>query len=79
MAVLGKLLRRVRSSEHRSPLSGSDFAAPESIVVTSAAFARELAIRRVMCVAHPAAARIEPRGDPHRVELRDELSRLLEP
>jgi Raf kinase inhibitor-like YbhB/YbcL family protein len=38
MALLGKLLRRVRSGEHRSPLSGSGFAAPESIVVTSAAF-----------------------------------------
>ncbi|WAJ43687.1 YbhB/YbcL family Raf kinase inhibitor-like protein [Mycobacterium sp. Aquia_216] len=38
MALLGKLLRGVRSSEHRSPLSGSGFAAPESIVVTSAAF-----------------------------------------
>ena len=39
MAILGRLLRRVRSSEHRSPLSGNGFAAPESIVVTSAAFA----------------------------------------
>ena len=38
MALLGRLLRRVRSSEHRSPLSGSGFAAPESIAVTSAAF-----------------------------------------
>ena len=38
MAILGRLLRRVRSSEHRSPLSGNGFAAPESIVVTSAAF-----------------------------------------
>jgi Raf kinase inhibitor-like YbhB/YbcL family protein len=38
MALLGRLLRRVRSSEHRSPLSGSAFAAPDSIAVTSAAF-----------------------------------------
>jgi Raf kinase inhibitor-like YbhB/YbcL family protein len=38
MAILGRLLRRVRSNEHRSPLSGNGFAAPESIVVTSAAF-----------------------------------------
>ena len=38
MAILGRLLRRVRSSEHRSPLSGNGFAAPESMVVTSAAF-----------------------------------------
>jgi Raf kinase inhibitor-like YbhB/YbcL family protein len=38
MAILGRLLRRVRSSEHRSPLSGNGFAAPESIMVTSAAF-----------------------------------------
>ena len=38
MAILGRLLRRVRSGEHRSPLSGNGFAAPESIVVTSAAF-----------------------------------------
>ncbi len=38
MALLGRLLRRVRSSEHRSPLSGRAFAAPHSIAVTSAAF-----------------------------------------
>ena len=39
MAILGRLLRRVRAGEHRSPLSGSGFAAPESITVTSTAFA----------------------------------------
>ncbi|MGO9353563.1 MAG: YbhB/YbcL family Raf kinase inhibitor-like protein [Mycobacterium sp.] len=38
MAVLGKVLRRVRASEQRSPLSGSGFGAPESIAVTSSAF-----------------------------------------
>jgi Raf kinase inhibitor-like YbhB/YbcL family protein len=38
MAILGRLLRGVRSSAHRSPLSGNAFAAPESIAVTSAAF-----------------------------------------
>jgi phosphatidylethanolamine-binding protein (PEBP) family uncharacterized protein len=38
MALLGRLLRRVRAGAHRSPLSGSAFAAPESISVTSAAF-----------------------------------------
>jgi Raf kinase inhibitor-like YbhB/YbcL family protein len=37
MALLGRLLRRVRAGAHRSPLSGSAFA-PESISVTSAAF-----------------------------------------
>ncbi|GBG39953.1 YbhB/YbcL family Raf kinase inhibitor-like protein [Mycobacterium montefiorense] len=39
MAVLGKLLRGVRAGTHRGPLSGADFAAPESITVTSTAFA----------------------------------------
>ena len=38
MAVLGKVLRRVRASEQRSPLFGSGFDAPESIAVTSSAF-----------------------------------------
>jgi phosphatidylethanolamine-binding protein (PEBP) family uncharacterized protein len=38
MALLGRLLRRVRAGAHRSPLSGSAFTAPESISVTSAAF-----------------------------------------
>jgi Raf kinase inhibitor-like YbhB/YbcL family protein len=36
--LLGRLFRRVRAGEHRSPLSGSGFAAPESITVTSSAF-----------------------------------------
>jgi len=35
----GKLFRRVRAGAHRSPLAGSGFAAPESITVTSSAFA----------------------------------------
>jgi phosphatidylethanolamine-binding protein (PEBP) family uncharacterized protein len=39
MALLGRLFRRVRAGEHRSPLSGSGFDAPESIVVESPAFA----------------------------------------
>ena len=39
MAVLGKLFRRVRAGESRGPLAGSAFAVPESITVTSAAFA----------------------------------------
>ena len=38
MALLGRLLRRVRAGAHRGPLSGSAFAAPDSISVTSAAF-----------------------------------------
>lgn len=38
MALLGRLLRRVRAGERRSPLSGSEFDAPASITVTSAAF-----------------------------------------
>jgi phosphatidylethanolamine-binding protein (PEBP) family uncharacterized protein len=38
MAVIGRLLRRVRAGEQRSPLTGSTFAAPKSITVTSAAF-----------------------------------------
>jgi Raf kinase inhibitor-like YbhB/YbcL family protein len=39
MALLGKLFRGVRAGARRSPLAGSGFAAPESITVTSAAFA----------------------------------------
>ena len=39
MAVLGRLFRGVRAGAQRGPLSGSDFAAPKSITVTSAAFA----------------------------------------
>ena len=38
MTVLGKVLRRVRAGERRSPLSSSGFDAPESIMVTSTAF-----------------------------------------
>jgi len=38
VASLGRLLRRVRAGERRSPLSGSGFDAPASITVTSAAF-----------------------------------------
>jgi Raf kinase inhibitor-like YbhB/YbcL family protein len=38
MALLGKVLRRVRAGEQRSPLSGAGFDAPESIAVTSSAF-----------------------------------------
>jgi len=38
MALLGKVLRRVRAGEQRSPLSGRGFDAPESIAVTSSAF-----------------------------------------
>ncbi|MEM6107279.1 YbhB/YbcL family Raf kinase inhibitor-like protein [Mycobacterium sp. 050272] len=39
MALLGRLLRGVRAGAHRGPLCGADFAAPESITVTSTAFA----------------------------------------
>ena len=39
MALLGRLLRGVRAGARRGPLSGPDFDAPESIRVTSAAFA----------------------------------------
>jgi Raf kinase inhibitor-like YbhB/YbcL family protein len=39
MALLGRLLRGVRASARRSPLSRSEFDAPASIVVTSAEFA----------------------------------------
>ncbi|SOX55105.1 YbhB/YbcL family Raf kinase inhibitor-like protein [Mycobacterium ahvazicum] len=39
MALLGPLLRGVRAGAQRGPLCGADFAAPESITVTSAAFA----------------------------------------
>jgi Raf kinase inhibitor-like YbhB/YbcL family protein len=38
MALLGRLLRRVRADTQRSPLAGSAFAATESISVTSWAF-----------------------------------------
>jgi Raf kinase inhibitor-like YbhB/YbcL family protein len=38
VALLGRLLRRVGAGAHRSPLAGSDFAAPESITVSSSAF-----------------------------------------
>jgi Raf kinase inhibitor-like YbhB/YbcL family protein len=38
MDLLGKVLRRVRASEQRSPLSGNGFDAPKSITVTSSAF-----------------------------------------
>jgi phosphatidylethanolamine-binding protein (PEBP) family uncharacterized protein len=36
--MIGKLLRRVRAGDHRSPLAASRFAAPYDITVTSAAF-----------------------------------------
>lgn len=36
--MIGKLLRNVRAGEHRSPFAGSDFAAPDDIIVTSTAF-----------------------------------------
>ena len=36
--MIGKLLRNVRAWEHRSPLAGSDFAAPDDMTVTSTAF-----------------------------------------
>jgi hypothetical protein len=38
MALLGKVLRRIRAGERRSPLSGTGFDAPQSITVTSSAF-----------------------------------------
>src|SRR5262249_23602049 len=38
MALLGRLLRRVRAGAHRSPLAKTAFSAPESITVTSSAF-----------------------------------------
>jgi phosphatidylethanolamine-binding protein (PEBP) family uncharacterized protein len=38
MALLGRLLRGVRASAHRSPLARSGFDAPESVTVTSSAF-----------------------------------------
>jgi phosphatidylethanolamine-binding protein (PEBP) family uncharacterized protein len=37
MALLGKVLRRIRAGERRSPLSGKGFDAPQSITVTSSA------------------------------------------
>jgi Raf kinase inhibitor-like YbhB/YbcL family protein len=39
MAALGGVFRHVRAGPHRSPLAGAAFAAPESITVTSTAFA----------------------------------------
>ncbi len=36
--MIGRLLRNVRTGEHRSPFAGSDFAAPDEITVTSAEF-----------------------------------------
>ena len=38
MGALGRLLRGVRAGEHRSPLGGAGFAAPDDITVTSTAF-----------------------------------------
>jgi Raf kinase inhibitor-like YbhB/YbcL family protein len=38
MGALGRLLRNVRAGEHRSPLAGSGFTAPNSITVTSTEF-----------------------------------------
>jgi Raf kinase inhibitor-like YbhB/YbcL family protein len=38
MALAGRLFRRVRAGERRSPLAGGGFAAPQSITVTSSAF-----------------------------------------
>jgi phosphatidylethanolamine-binding protein (PEBP) family uncharacterized protein len=38
MPLLGKVLRRVRAGERRSPLAGSGLDAPASITVTSTAF-----------------------------------------
>jgi len=39
MALPGRLLRRVRAGERRSPLAGGGFSAPASLTVTSPAFA----------------------------------------
>jgi phosphatidylethanolamine-binding protein (PEBP) family uncharacterized protein len=36
--AVGKLLRKVRAGEHRSPFAGGGFAAPYDIIVTSTAF-----------------------------------------
>jgi Raf kinase inhibitor-like YbhB/YbcL family protein len=38
MGSLGRLLRNVRAGEHRSPLAGSGFTAPNHMTITSAAF-----------------------------------------
>ena len=38
MSIVGKLLRNVRAGEHRSPLAGAGFDAPDDITVTSTAF-----------------------------------------
>jgi phosphatidylethanolamine-binding protein (PEBP) family uncharacterized protein len=42
--MIGRMLRNVRAGEHRSPFAGSDFAASDSITVTSTAFAEGAAI-----------------------------------
>jgi Raf kinase inhibitor-like YbhB/YbcL family protein len=39
MPIVGKLLRKVRAGQHRSPLAGVGFDAPYDITVTSTAFA----------------------------------------
>ena len=36
--MIGRLLRNVRAGEHRSPFTGSDFAAHDDLTVTSTAF-----------------------------------------
>jgi phosphatidylethanolamine-binding protein (PEBP) family uncharacterized protein len=38
MPIVGRLLRNVRAGEHRSPLAGTGFAAPDAITVTSTTF-----------------------------------------
>jgi Raf kinase inhibitor-like YbhB/YbcL family protein len=38
MTLLGRLLYRVRAGEHRSPLAGPGFAAPDTVTVSSTAF-----------------------------------------
>jgi phosphatidylethanolamine-binding protein (PEBP) family uncharacterized protein len=47
MALLGRLMRRVRAGEHRSPLAAPDFDAPATITVTSPAFTDGGTIPRV--------------------------------
>jgi phosphatidylethanolamine-binding protein (PEBP) family uncharacterized protein len=44
MPLLGKLLRRLRAGEHRSPLAGPEYAAADTITLTSPAFADGAAI-----------------------------------
>jgi len=39
VALLGKLLRRFRAGEGKSPLAGADFTGPAALAVTSTAFA----------------------------------------